>query len=68
MKYKDIVIKQLDILVNRLEGLKTSIENNKPMTSDELVRQLTISISTVEQLSEKVSLEDNDYARVGVGR
>jgi hypothetical protein len=68
MKYKDIVIKQLDILANRLEGLKTSIENNKPMTSDELVRQLTISISTVEQLSEKVSLEDNDYARVGVGR
>ena len=65
MKYKDWAIKQLDILENRLTGLKDAIENNKPMTKDEIVRQLVISIQAVEQVSEKVGLEDSDFGRAG---
>ena len=64
MKYKDSVIHQLDVLGNRLEGLKTSIENNKPMTTQELLRQIEISIKAVEEISSKVGLEDNDFGRM----
>ena len=62
MKYKDVVVKQLDVLCNRLEGLKSTLENHKPFTTEELIRQLDISIKSIEQLSEKVGLEDNDFS------
>jgi hypothetical protein len=64
MKYKDSVIHQLDVLGNRLEGLKTSLENNKPMTTQELIRQIEISIKAIEEISGKVGLEDNDFGRM----
>jgi hypothetical protein len=65
MKYKDWATKQLDILSNRLSGLKDAIDNNKPMSKEEIVRQLAISVQAVEQISEKVGLEDNDFGRAG---
>lgn len=63
MKYKDKTIKELDVLSNRLSGLRNALENNKNMTKEELLRQLDISIKSTETISEQISLEDNDFAR-----
>ena len=63
MKFKDKTVKELDVLGNRLSGLRNAIENNKPMTKEELLRQIDISIRSAETISEQIGLEDNDFAR-----
>jgi len=63
MKYKDKTIRELDVLSNRLSGLRNALDNNKTITKEELLRQLDISIKSTETISEQISLEDNDFAR-----
>ena len=63
MKFKDKTISELDVLCNRLSGLRNAIDGNKPMTKEELLRQLDISIKSTETISEQIGLEDNDFAR-----
>lgn len=65
MKYKDIVARQLEILSNRLDNLVLALQNRKPMSTDELIRELQINKKTVDDVIDKVSLEDNDFARMG---
>lgn len=61
MKYKGLVTNQLAILENRLNGLKDALENNKPLSREEFIRHINLSITSIAQVNEKLSLEDDDY-------
>ena len=61
MKYKDKVIANLDSVSNQLTSLKNLVDNNN-ISSDLLQRELAKLTKRVEDISDMVSLEDNDFA------
>ena len=57
MRYKEVVARQLGVIVNRLEGLKANVDANK-LTKEEISKQLELLITASQQSLEKVELED----------
>ena len=61
MKFKDKVISNLDGVSNQLSSLKNMVENNN-INAQQLMRELERLQKRVEDVSDMVSLEDNDFA------
>lgn len=61
MRYKDKVVSNLDAINNQLNSLKNMVQNNS-ITPDLLIRELEKLSSRINDASEMVSLEDNDFA------
>jgi archaellum component FlaC len=61
MKFKDKVISNLDSVSNQLHSLKNMVENNN-INAELLMRELEKLSNRVEEVSDMVSLEDNDFA------
>ena len=61
MKFKDKVISNLDGVSNQLNSLHNMVENNS-INAELLMRELERLTKRVEDISDMVSLEDNDFA------
>jgi hypothetical protein len=61
MKFKDKVISNLDGISNQLTSLKNLVENNN-ISQDLLMRELEKLAKRVDDVSDMVSLEDNDFS------
>jgi len=61
MKFKDKVISNLDGVSNQLNSLRNMVENNN-INAELLMRELERLTKRVEEVSDMVSLEDNDFA------
>ena len=61
MRYKDKVVSNLDAISNQLDSLKNMVQNNA-LTHDLLIRELEKLSSRVNNVSEMVSLEENEFS------
>lgn len=61
MKYKDKVISNLDMISNQLTSLKNIVENGN-ISQEVLKHELEKLSKRVDDVSDMVSLEDNDFA------
>jgi len=61
MKFKDKVISNLDGVSNQLTSLKNLVENNN-INAEQLKKELERLTKRVDDISDMVSLEDNDFA------
>ncbi len=61
LKFKDKVISNLDGVSNQLTSLKNLVENNN-INAEQLKKELERLTKRVDDISDMVSLEDNDFA------
>ena len=58
MKYKALVTKQVELLIDRMENLKNAVDGNK-LTREELMRQFDTLGKDLTRILDEVNNEDN---------
>ena len=58
MKYKVLVTKQVELLIDRMENLKNAVDGNK-LTREELMRQFDTQGKDLNRILDEVNNEDN---------
>lgn len=61
MKYKSKVISNIDSVSNQLKSLKNMTENNN-ISKDLLLSELNKLSNRLDDISEMISLEDDDFS------